>query len=180
MQQGKKCPTCGHVNPPQELLCFACMADISSVSPAGVPAAGSPVQAKAASPTKEELPKVPADAPCRPEAPPPPEVLKTVRDARSRLQIRFGEIVFTVEDGETIGRFERGKEFLAHVTTVSRQHARFKRTAAGWFVEDLGSTNGTFVNGVRLGPGQPQIVKPGDRINFSSRIEVEIIGGSPE
>lgn len=34
--------------------------------------------------------------------------------------------------------------------TASRRHARFEPIGAGWQVVDLGSTNGTLVNGVRL------------------------------
>jgi ABC transport system ATP-binding/permease protein len=49
--------------------------------------------------------------------------------------------------------------------TVSRQHARLERRSTGWFVEDLGSTNGTFVNGLRL--TEPKEVRDGDRIDFA-------------
>jgi len=33
---------------------------------------------------------------------------------------------------------------------VSRRHARLDRTAEGWRLTDLGSSNGTFVNGRRI------------------------------
>ena len=33
---------------------------------------------------------------------------------------------------------------------VSRQHARLVRNGEGWTLEDLGSNNGTYINGVRL------------------------------
>jgi len=46
---------------------------------------------------------------------------------------------------------------------LSRQHARIVRdTDGGLTVEDLGSRNGTFLNGERLTMVQP--LKPGDRI----------------
>ncbi len=34
--------------------------------------------------------------------------------------------------------------------TVSGRHCRLTETATGYFVEDLGSSNGTYVNGVRI------------------------------
>src|SRR5262245_48921373 len=38
---------------------------------------------------------------------------------------------------------------------VSRQHARILTRDGGFLVEDLGSSNGTFLNGVRLAPNLP-------------------------
>jgi len=48
---------------------------------------------------------------------------------------------------------------------ISRRHARILLNNGQYFVEDLGSTNGTFVNrGRRLPPGQPQPLREGDEI----------------
>src|SRR5215813_838313 len=48
---------------------------------------------------------------------------------------------------------------------VSRRHARITLRNGEYFVEDLGSTNGTFVNrGKRLPPGQPQPLRENDEI----------------
>jgi pSer/pThr/pTyr-binding forkhead associated (FHA) protein len=48
---------------------------------------------------------------------------------------------------------------------VSRRHARISLNNGQYFVEDLGSTNGTFVNrGKRLMPGIRQALNDGDEI----------------
>jgi hypothetical protein len=48
---------------------------------------------------------------------------------------------------------------------VSRRHARIIRRGTSYLIEDLGSTNGTFINrGRRLLPGVPQDLKEGDEI----------------
>lgn len=51
-------------------------------------------------------------------------------------------------------------------TTVSRYHAEFRRAQTGWFLVDLGSTNGTRVNGWRI--TAPTAVHPGDEVSFGS------------
>ena len=48
---------------------------------------------------------------------------------------------------------------------VSRRHARISRNNGSYFIEDLGSTNGTYVNrGRRLLPGNIQILNDGDEV----------------
>ncbi|MCX4750681.1 FHA domain-containing protein [Kitasatospora sp. NBC_01287] len=51
--------------------------------------------------------------------------------------------------------------------SVSRWHAELRRNANGWVLYDLGSTNGTQVNGHRVTGGVP--VRPGDQISFGSQ-----------
>ena len=48
--------------------------------------------------------------------------------------------------------------------TVSRVHARLRMFGDHWFVEDVGSTNGTRLNGLRLRSGA--MVRPGDRLGL--------------
>jgi pSer/pThr/pTyr-binding forkhead associated (FHA) protein len=49
--------------------------------------------------------------------------------------------------------------------SLSRKHARLIPTEGGVIVEDLGSTNGSFVNGERV---QRAVAKPGDEIGFDT------------
>lgn len=56
---------------------------------------------------------------------------------------------------------------------VSRQHSRLLYKDKQWYVEDLGSTNGTFVNGVKLLPHTPVTFKNGDLIRCG-QIELEL------
>ena len=49
---------------------------------------------------------------------------------------------------------------------ISRRHARLRWDGATWWVEDLGSRNGTLVNGVPCQPHSPQQAPAGARINF--------------
>jgi len=54
----------------------------------------------------------------------------------------------------------------AGMAGVSRRHARLLRRPDGWYLEDLQSTNGTFLNEIRLPPGQPARLSAGDLIRL--------------
>ncbi len=52
--------------------------------------------------------------------------------------------------------------YNAHMLGVSRNHAAITRTDSGYALEDLGSTNGTWLNENRLLPGKPAALQNGD------------------
>ena len=53
-------------------------------------------------------------------------------------------------DRTSIGKAEENDVALGEDPTASHLHAVFERFAAGWCVTDLGSSNGTWVNGERI------------------------------
>jgi hypothetical protein len=53
-------------------------------------------------------------------------------------------------------------------TYVSQQHARFFRRDDGWYVEDMGSTNGTYLNDQRV--TQPAEVHAGDVVRLGKTV----------
>jgi pSer/pThr/pTyr-binding forkhead associated (FHA) protein len=53
-------------------------------------------------------------------------------------------------------------------TYTSQQHARLFAKNNSWFVEDLGSTNGTFVNEQKL--AAPAMLQPGDKVRVGQTI----------
>jgi len=66
----------------------------------------------------------------------------------------------------TIGRDPQSNVALDH-PAISRSHARITPAAepGSYVIEDAGSSNGTFVNGERIAPGQPRPLHTGDVIN---------------
>jgi hypothetical protein len=65
----------------------------------------------------------------------------------------------------TIGRDAACDLMLPH-PSVSRWHAGLNRCASGWMLDDLGSTNGTLLNGWRVRESVP--VRPGDQVSFGA------------
>lgn len=49
---------------------------------------------------------------------------------------------------------------------VSRKHARLERTASGWQMTDLNSTNGTYVEGQKLLPDVPESLDPNQEVRI--------------
>ena len=88
---------------------------------------------------------------------------------RIRLRGINGDIEGKVWDSDTILRAGRlaTLEIVLDDASVSRRHAEVRATVKGWRVRDVGSTNGTFLNGNRLGPGEHP-VRPHDIIRFGN------------
>jgi DNA-binding response OmpR family regulator len=58
---------------------------------------------------------------------------------------------------------------------VSRRHARIARTTHAYTVEDLGSRNGTFLNGTRV--EAPAILRDGDRVDLGGGCVLTFVDG---
>jgi pSer/pThr/pTyr-binding forkhead associated (FHA) protein len=65
--------------------------------------------------------------------------------------------IFPDVDLTDLGGMEKG---------VSRKHAVIHRLGADFTVEDMGSTNGTYVNKKKILAHTPQTIKPGDELRF--------------
>ncbi len=65
-------------------------------------------------------------------------------------------------------------EFDALEAGVSRQHARFELKDYSLYITDLDSTNGTYLNGLRILPRQPRVVRDGDEVRLG-RLKLQIL-----
>jgi hypothetical protein len=77
---------------------------------------------------------------------------------------------FPLEKSEIhLGR-DVANEVFVNDAEVSRRHARLTVQAGNFMLEDLGSTNGTFVNGQRL--TGPRMLRPGDVIQLGENVSL--------
>ena len=86
-------------------------------------------------------------------------------------------IEVTISEGEmfTVGRYDSaaGKqqscfEFDKSTKAVSRRHCAIERFADGYSIIDLSSSAGTFLDGKRLPPNTPCMLRPGYRVSFGN------------
>lgn len=108
-----------------------------------------------------------------------------------RLHGVSGEVEGRVWESSSLLRAGRlaTLEMILHDSSVSRRHAEVRLSENGWIVRDLGSTNGTFLNGKKLGAGEwpiqnCDVIRLGDVAFVAKIVEVASlnecgIGGGP-
>jgi diguanylate cyclase (GGDEF)-like protein len=109
-----------------------------------------------------------------------PNLAPATRTPACVLQIYGGTLGRRFElgtDDVLVGRDE-DVEICLDLTTISRRHARLYTNHLGWFVEDLGSTNGTRVNDELIADSHQ--LHNGDHLGFGGAVFKFIGGGNIE
>lgn len=73
-------------------------------------------------------------------------------------------------NGIVIGRSTSKTDYAVDNSMLSRVHARFYYVDGKYFVEDLGSKNGTFVNNLRVRPNSPVEIKEGSAVKLANEM----------
>jgi len=156
------CPSCGADNLPGTLFCVQCGTYLPS---------GGPLRT-------EPLPEQEDGRPARPryDNGDPAERARTINLEVSVLD--SGRKMLLSADREIlVGRLDAAHGIFPELdmTTddgleqgVSRRHARIYTRDGTCFVEDLDSTNGTFLNGERITPYLPYAFHDGDALTFGT------------
>jgi pSer/pThr/pTyr-binding forkhead associated (FHA) protein len=102
------------------------------------------------------------------------EVLLLIGGAVARLMVRQNQTYY-------LGRFPNPLEdqvdlnpFGALQTGVSRVHAKLMMTNDQLYVQDLSSTNGTYLHRRRLKPDEPSLLRKGDELMLA-RMRISIM-----
>mgnify|MGYP001829251564 FL=1 len=90
-----------------------------------------------------------------------------------RLVVEQGKLVghgFDLERSVIVIGRGQDCDIILDEHQVSRQHARLQHTSQGWMLLDLGSTNGTQINGQQLRAHEPHALQPGDRVALGTAV----------
>jgi hypothetical protein len=87
--------------------------------------------------------------------------------AQTALLLLDGKRIVVGSTGATLGR-SRQCDIVLDDPNVSRQHAEIRPRGGSWVLNDLGSTNGSTLNGRRI--DHAEVLKPGDEIKLGTAI----------
>ena len=164
-----ECPSCGHLHRPGTLFCSECGVYLLT----GGPLRTEPLP-------ESDLPATRADPWESGEKGGPGEAQ---REMQLVIVPPSGRQLALPAEGEAvIGRLDATRGVFPNIDLtpeggleggVSRRHARIHRQKAQYFVEDLGSANGTFLNGQRLTPYLPHPLHDGDELQLG-RVRIQV------
>ena len=164
-----ECPSCGRKHRPGTLFC----SEYGVYLPTGGPLRTEPLP-------DEELPVSRAnpwvsEQVGEDQVSPTPLYLKVVSNDRqiqlpSAAEVHIGRLdaahgIFPDLDLTTDGGLEGG---------VSRRHCKIHQRGSTYLVEDVGSANGTFLNGQRLTPYLPHVLKDGDELQMGT-VKLQVV-----
>jgi serine/threonine-protein kinase len=147
------CPHCGRGNKPTARFCAACGTALPAAQPQVVSVA--------------PRPQVVQTPPSRPAARP-------LQQARFRITTPRGTWEYPLVNlPSRIGRRDPSQNHFPELDLAdydrghaSRRHAVIERRGNQYVLTDVGSVNGTLLNGVRLPSHRPQPLKDGDRVRI--------------
>ncbi len=172
---GLTCINCGASLEPGSLFCDMCGTPVQVQAPPPPPPAPSPVGEQ--QPQPQPWPSQPSPPP-QPPPPPPPSYAPSATGIRGRLIVQATQAVLPLPVGRSevfIGREDPVSNVFPDIDLtdhggdeggVSRRHARIFLQGGQLYLEDLNSTNFTYVNQQKLTPGQPHPLSNGDEIRF--------------
>lgn len=166
-----KCPFCGTSSVENTLFCSECGLYLIN----GEDRATDPLEDDEA-----EVSPVPEEEKTRsqPAKGQEPHTLRLkIGDRQRKVEVSLNKTIH-------LGRIDPGSDVFPEIDltehapakNISRRHASIRTQDGMVVIEDLGSINGTFLNGDRLSPYLPQLLKNGDSLYLGKlRIDVEIL-----
>lgn len=175
-----ECPYCQKNVPDDSLYCDLCGKKLNFCPKCRKPGAGrvcgscgTPMVGGAEA-VRKENPFVSA----KPATPPNPFVRKEAdrqqapTPAAQVLKLQCGALTepFAVQSGARFGRDIQPMNDRKAFDTISSNHGIFTQSARGWTFKDVGSTNGTALNGRRIQTNREELLSDGDTLQMGEII----------
>ena len=190
------CPNCDHENPDGAVQCEACFTPLprlvkcgscglpllSSATFCGECGApntfyGSMTSVAETSPPPPPMSNLPEESSTPPPPPPKPAVSPATQLQTQTASLLHVQTNTTLEMPQGLEIIHIGKaneqippdldvSGLPDADVVSRIHADIRNEAGIFYIEDVGSSNGTYINYNALSPGNRHRLHPGDRISL--------------
>ena len=94
----------------------------------------------------------------------PDVFIEGITPQKERIALKIPGASLVEQDGAVVGRSPAEAAFIINHEQVSRRHFRLLLVSGRVMIEDLGSTNGTSINGIPLKPGDRQALGDGSRL----------------
>lgn len=96
------------------------------------------------------------------------DITQVYKIVKLALQNEEFTMVFEPDNEYILGRHHEGKTYFEKIPYVSRRHAKIFFKDGVWYIEDLGSTNHTYINGKKI--EKPSPISEGDKVALSSSV----------
>ncbi len=162
------CPYCQHESLEGTIFCPECGASLVA---AGEPAPVVQKEQPPAAPAPER--RAPAESGARTTAHISPTQLRLlVLNSGRTIPCPMGEVILIGRSDASAGVFPEVdlNQDNGYMAGVSRRHARIIRRGDDFYLEDLSSMNGTFLNRNRLPAHTPTLFQDGDEIRLGNLV----------
>ncbi|MCE1246580.1 MAG: FHA domain-containing protein [Firmicutes bacterium] len=161
-QGGISCPACGAENPAESKFCDDCGANLEA-------AEGEDVVGEVEDMEAEEIEEEPPETPTG--------VAKLVSEGSGVEFLLDKDVINIGRQSPADGIFpDIDLTDLDKDAYISRKHARILRKDDGFIFEDMGSSNGSFINNVRIAQGVQQFLNEGDTIRLGKTVMTLVKG----
>ncbi|MGE0140443.1 MAG: FHA domain-containing protein, partial [Ilumatobacteraceae bacterium] len=124
---------------------------VTTAAPAGWSAPGSGGPTELAAPVLLDPTVMPGGVPARPGGVLAPNAAAGATEvAGDTLNVQFGSATRTLHPGDVVVVGRGSPDLSTENPTVSRSHVRISHQGDAWYVEDLGSSRGTFLDGRKV------------------------------
>jgi pSer/pThr/pTyr-binding forkhead associated (FHA) protein len=148
------CPSCGTKNEVDAIICSRCFNPLTYVTPTDDKDNGSDKDIKIEAGNDET----------------------NLANANiDDLFLKGQNVSIKINSGDIIGRRCKNSSELSHYQTISRKHAQFIFVNNKWFVKDVGSTNGTYLNDMPMEKDKEYEIRDGDTIKLSRTVSFTVV-----